>query len=76
MVQVVIKKWGNSPSVRLPIAIMREVALNVDDTVDLVVQDGHIVIVPIKTKGFNLNTLLSGVTTENSHEAIPIGKVI
>ncbi|HAY3030304.1 TPA: AbrB/MazE/SpoVT family DNA-binding domain-containing protein, partial [Escherichia coli] len=38
--QVTVKKWGNSPSVRLPSAIVRAASLNVDDVVELSVEDG------------------------------------
>jgi antitoxin MazE len=31
MPHVTVKKWGNSPSVRLPVAVMREADLRVDD---------------------------------------------
>lgn len=40
----IVKIWGNSPSVRLPAAIMKEASLNIDDAIDFVVEDGRIII--------------------------------
>ncbi|MBD2798391.1 AbrB/MazE/SpoVT family DNA-binding domain-containing protein [Xenorhabdus sp. 18] len=78
MAQVVVKKWGNSPSVRLPVAIMQAASLNVDDTVDISVEDGRIIIIPVKTKEYSLDALLAGITPENIHEkmdfGLPVGK--
>jgi antitoxin MazE len=78
MAQVVVKKWGNSPSVRLPVAIMQAASLNVDDTVDIAVENGRIIIVPIKAQEYSLDTLLAGITPENMHEKVdfgaPVGK--
>ena len=58
MTQVIIKKWGNSPSVRLPSAIVKAASLNVDDVVELSVEDGAITIVPVKTKEYSLDALM------------------
>ncbi|AYN25827.1 MULTISPECIES: AbrB/MazE/SpoVT family DNA-binding domain-containing protein [Buttiauxella] len=78
MSKVIVKKWGNSPSVRLPVAIMQAASLNVDDTVDISVEDGRIVIVPVKTKEYSLDALLAGITPDNIHEKVdfgaPVGK--
>ena len=78
MTQVIIKKWGNSLSVRLPSAIVKAASLNVDDVVELSVKDGAITIVPVKTKEYSLDALMAGVTKENIHEEIsfgaPVGK--
>lgn len=78
MTQAVVKKWGNSPSVRLPVAIMKAASLNVDDTVDIAVEDGRIIIVPAKVKEYSLDALLAGISPENVHEkadfGTPVGK--
>ncbi|HHL2713150.1 TPA: AbrB/MazE/SpoVT family DNA-binding domain-containing protein [Yersinia enterocolitica] len=46
MVQVIVKKWGNIPSVRLPLAVVEAVNLKINDTVDVTVKDGCIMIIP------------------------------
>ncbi|MGG5415653.1 AbrB/MazE/SpoVT family DNA-binding domain-containing protein (plasmid) [Edwardsiella tarda] len=76
MAQVVVKKWGNSPSVRLPVAIMQAASLNVDDTVDIAVEDGRIVIIPVKAKEYSLDTLLAGITEDNIHERMGFGEPV
>lgn len=78
MAQVIVRKWGNSPSVRLPVAIMEAASLKIDDAVEIAVEDGRIVIVPVRAKEVSLQSLLADVTTENIHREIdfglPVGK--
>ncbi|WP_097472921.1 AbrB/MazE/SpoVT family DNA-binding domain-containing protein [Escherichia coli] len=76
MTQVIVKKWGNSPSVRLPAAIVRQASLSVNDVVELVVEDGRIVIVPVKTKEYSLDALMSGITDDNLHSEISFGEPV
>lgn len=73
MAQVVVKKWGNSPSVRLPVAIMQAASLNIDDTVDIAVEEGRIIIVPVKAKEYSLDALLAGISEENIHDKVDFG---
>lgn len=61
------QKWGDNPSVRLPVA-MKAASLNVDDTVDIEVENGRIIIVPVIMKEFSLNALLAGISTDNLHD--------
>ncbi|EBF2225050.1 AbrB/MazE/SpoVT family DNA-binding domain-containing protein [Salmonella enterica] len=76
MTQVTVKKWGNSPSVRLPAAIVRQASLSVNDVVELVVEDGRIVIMPVKTKEYSLDALMSGITDDNLHSEISFGEPV
>lgn len=76
MIQVTVKKWGNSPSVRLPAAIVRQASLSVDDVVELVVEDGRIVIMPVKTKEYSLDALMAGITDDNLHPEISFGEPV
>lgn len=73
MAQVTVKKWGNSPSVRLPVAIMQKASLNVDDTVEIAVEHGRIIITPVKTAEYSLDMLLAEITSENIHEKADFG---
>ena len=43
-----IQKWGNSQAVRLPKAILEMVNLHQNDQVELRVEDGNVLIVPVK----------------------------
>jgi antitoxin MazE len=44
--QVLIKKWGNSASVRIPAAVMAAASLSVDQAVEVREENGRIVIDP------------------------------
>jgi antitoxin MazE len=43
-----IQKWGNSQAVRLPKAILERASLQENDKVEIRVQDGNLVIIPVK----------------------------
>lgn len=43
-----IQKWGNSQGVRLPKVILEMVNLSENDTVELKVEDGKLIISPVK----------------------------
>lgn len=55
---------------------MHAASLNVDDTVDIAVENGRIVIIPVKEKAYLLDTLLAGSTSENIHEWTELGKPV
>ncbi|OYU14122.1 MAG: PbsX family transcriptional regulator [Alphaproteobacteria bacterium PA4] len=42
-----VRKWGNSPSIRIPAALMAASGLRIDQPVDVQVEDGRLVITPI-----------------------------
>jgi len=44
-----VRKWGNSPAVRLPASVMAAAGLRVDGPVDVRVEDGRVVIERIAT---------------------------
>jgi len=68
-----VKKWGNSAAVRMPVAIMAEARLEIDQPVELRVEAGRVVIEPVATPEFSLDDLLAGVTAENLHEEASFG---
>ncbi len=43
-----IQKWGNSQAVRLPKHILEQAGLNENDKVEISVQDGKLMIIPVK----------------------------
>ncbi|MCF8010952.1 MAG: AbrB/MazE/SpoVT family DNA-binding domain-containing protein [Clostridiales bacterium] len=43
-----IQKWGNSRAVRLPKNILEITGLKENDEVEIKVQDGNLVIIPVK----------------------------
>ncbi len=74
--QLLIKKWGNSASVRIPAAIMEAAHLHIDDAVDVREEDGRIVIEPIRPKRYALTALLAGITPHNLHGEADFGPAI
>jgi antitoxin MazE len=73
MMRVVVKKWGNSASVRIPASLMVAVALSLDQAVDVREEGGRIVIEPIREEAFELDDLVAGITDENRHDAVDTG---
>ena len=78
--RVIVKKWGNSASVRIPAAIMESVRLRLDDPVDIREENGRIVIEPVRPHEYALEELLAGITDGNLHGEVdsggPVGKEI
>lgn len=76
--RVIVKKWGNSASVRIPAGIMEAARLSLDAPVDVREEGGRIVIEPIRSNEYDLTRLLAGITTENLHTEVdfgaPVGK--
>lgn len=71
--RTVVKKWGNSASVRIPAGIMEAVHLNLDAPVDVREEEGRIVIEPIKDRAFAIEELIAGITPQNLHTEIDFG---
>jgi len=71
--RVIVKKWGNSASVRIPAAIMQAAKLSLDTPVDVREENGRIVIEYDQTPEFLLDDMLRGITDENRHDLIETG---
>jgi antitoxin MazE len=75
--QVAVKKWGNSASVRLPATIMEAAHLKLDDTVDIREEGGVIIITPVRpATTCDLDALLAGITPENQHAEVSFGPAV
>ncbi|CAN5392742.1 type II toxin-antitoxin system antitoxin MazE [soil metagenome] len=62
--QVLIKKWGNSASVRIPATVMAAAPISIDQAVDVREENGRIVIEPILAPTYKLEDLLARMTPE------------
>lgn len=71
--RVIVKKWGNSASVRIPTGIMESAHLVLDDPVDIREEGGRIIIEPIRTNECDLAHLLAEITPENLHTEVDFG---
>lgn len=61
-----VKKWGNSPAVRLPAAIMEAAHLSLDQPVEIRAEHGRVIIEPA-APAYSLDDLLAGITAKNRH---------
>ena len=74
--RTVVKKWGNSASVRIPAAVLQAAKLRLDDSVDVREESGRIVIEPVRRREYTLSELLKAITPENLHEEVAFGKPV
>lgn len=74
--QQTIKKWGNGAAIRLPAAIMELADLSLNVVVNVHAERGRIVIEPAQPQHFDLDNLLSGVTSKNRHELADFGEPV
>ncbi len=74
--EAVIRKWGNSPALRLPTPLLKEAGYQLEQRVELVVSRGRIIIQPAVE--YDLETLVSGIRPSNAHGEVsfgaPVGK--
>ena len=72
-----LAKWGNSLAVRIPAAYAREIGVIESSQADLSVEDGKLVLKPIKRlPNFDLETLVAGITDENRHAEVSTGAAL
>lgn len=74
--RVIVKKWGNSASVRIPAAIMDAAKLHLDATVDVREEGGRIVIEPVRQNDDNLDALIARITADNLHVEVSFGLAV
>lgn len=71
--EAVIRKWGNSPAVRINAAAMRAAAFDIEQHVTIKATKGRIVIEPVENLDFKLEDLVAGITRQNVHDEISFG---
>lgn len=71
--QAVIRKWGNSLALRLPMSAIKEAAFSLEQKVNIIVTRGRIVIEPSNRVEYDLEELLGGITAQNSHSEVSFG---
>ena len=74
--RTVVRKWGNSASVRIPAAVMQAAHLNLDEAVDVREESGRIVIEPAQRKEYDLAELVKQITGENLHDEADFGRPV
>lgn len=71
--RAVVKKWGNSASVRIPASVMAAAGLRLDQAVEVREDNGRVVIEPVISDECDLAKLLAGITPENIHDEVDFG---
>lgn len=71
--EVIVKKWGNSATVRIPAAVMAAAHVSLGQAVEVREEQGRIVIEPVRRKIYKLDELLGGITGKNLHKPVDTG---
>ncbi len=74
--EATIKKWGNSPALRLPAALMQAASLGLEQRVSVSAVKGKIIIEPLDVVTYDLDDLLKGITPANSHGEASFGNPV
>ena len=74
--RAVIKKWGNSASVRIPSNVLKAAKIQIDDPVDIREERGRIVVAPLRPASYDLDDLLKKITPDNLHGEVDFGKPV
>ena len=74
--EAVIRKWGNSPALRLPTAVLREAGFQLEHKVDLIVSRGRIIIQPSEKVEYDLDALINGISAANAHDEVSFGSPV
>ena len=69
-----IGKWGNSAAVRLPATLMSQAKFSDSQAIDLILQDGRIILEPVKASELSLKELLAQITPKNIHSEVDFGQ--
>lgn len=67
-----VKKWGNSPSVRIPASVMAASGLRVDQLAEVRAEGGRVIVEPL-VESFDLATAVAAITPENCHDESDFG---
>jgi antitoxin MazE len=60
-----VHKWGNSLGVRIPKTFASEIGIDRDSSIQMMVEEGALRIVPEREPSWTLSELLAGVTEAN-----------
>ncbi len=74
--QTKVQKWGNSLGVRIPRSVAAEAQVEEGGTVDLSVEDGRLLIRPLRVRKYALSALLRKVSRRTLHGEVSTGKTV
>jgi antitoxin MazE len=71
-----IQKWGNSLGMRIPRSFAAEAQVTEGAAVDLSVENGCLLVRPIRLRKYSLKALLRKVNRRNLHEKVSTGRAV
>jgi len=74
--QTRIQKWGNSLGLRIPRSFAAEAQVEEGTAVDLSVENGRLLVRPMRVRKYTLSALLKNITPRNRHREVSIGKAV
>ena len=74
--QTKIQKWGNSLGLRIPRSFAAEAQVEEGSTVDLSVENGRLLVRPLRTRKNALADLLKKVKLRNVHGEVSTGEPV
>jgi antitoxin MazE len=74
--QTKIQKWGNSLGLRIPRSFAAEAQVEEGTTVDLSVENGRLLVRPLRVRKYSLNGLLRKVSRRNLHGEVSTERAV
>ena len=71
-----LRKWGNSLAIRLPQSLLAQLNLQADGEVEISLEEGRLILSPVKKPGYTLDELLGQIAPEKLHAEIDSGKPV
>ena len=71
-----VQKWGNSLGLRIPKSFAAEAQVEAGSMVDISVEDGGLVVRPVRRRKYVLSELLRRVSSRNRHDEIETGEPV
>ena len=65
-----VQKWGNSLAVRIPQPFAKESKIEENSEVDVSLEKGRLVVVPVDRPQYSLKELVSRITPRNLHAEV------
>lgn len=72
--KIQIQKWGNSLALRIPKAFAIETNVEQGSTVDVSLEEGRIVVIPVAEPEYPLDNPLARISEKNIHGEIDTGE--
>jgi antitoxin MazE len=72
--QTTIQQWGNSLALRIPKAFAHQTSIKKGSAVSLSLENGRMVVKPLRPRKYSLKELVSKITPQNRHPETDWGK--